>query len=562
MRNSVIRGIVALGLVWTALTPAFGQSKLDARVERTLSEIGNARVLVTMTAPKLGEVSSASYSEPAGFVVDLLGERGRNVRRIVDLPVVVVETDRRGIADLVDDPHVAHVVADEPVPPLLESSLRTLHADEVHATGVLGNGYSVAVLDTGVDYDHPFFGGKLRAEGCFSTATSDVYSVTSLCDNGLDEDLTEGAGRNCDLPGCDHGTHVAGIAVGARVSVDGDVISGVAPGAGLISIQVFTEFNDVRVCGANRVPCVRSFTSDQLRALRHVRYLSASHEIASVNMSFGGGGGRREAGLHEVKCDSMNPLTGEIVTLRKSDVLAVTASGNNGSANAVSSPACIEPAVTVGASSRETVALDVDYSNTSAIVDFLAPGTEIVSATPGGGYGRNTGTSMAAAHVAGLFALLRSRVPSASADEIESAVRATAQWTTDPRTDLVLYFPDARGALDALARSREQAELGAGKWPSEDVDAAAFLAGVAGARRIVVRRGARAAAMRADELAKWISSVLGSDVAVRSLGESTFVAERRAGFSAESLSRLMVELGPDTGLYRDDDPVSPSVSPR
>ena len=120
MRNLAIRRIVAPALVWAALTaPAFGQSKLDARIERTLSEIGNARVLVTMAAPKLGEASSAAYREPAGFVADLLGGRGRNVRRIVDLPVVVVETDRRGVADLVDSPHVAHVAADEPAPPLL-----------------------------------------------------------------------------------------------------------------------------------------------------------------------------------------------------------------------------------------------------------------------------------------------------------------------------------------------------------------------------------------------------------------------------------------------------------
>ena len=240
MRNSVIRGIVALGLVWAALTPAFGQSKLDTRVERTLSEIGNARVLVVMTAPKLGEAPSIAYSEPAGFVDDLLGDRGRNVRRIVDLPVVVVETDRRG-------------------------------------------------------------------------------------------------------------THVAGIAVGARVSVDGDAISGVAPGAGLISIQVFTEFDD---------------------------------------------------------------------------------------------------------------------------------------------------------------------------------------------------------------RSGEQAEPGAGERSSEDVDAA-FLAGIAGARRIVVRGGARAATMPAGELAERIASALGLDVTARPLGEGTFVAESRAGFSAESLSRLLVALGPGTGLYRDD-PIGPS----
>lgn len=114
-RNLAIRRIVATGLAWAASTAsAFGQSKLDARIERTLSEIGIARVLVVMTAPKPGEASSAAYREPAVFVADLLGGRGRNVQRIADLPVVVVETDRRGIADLVDSPHVARVAADEP----------------------------------------------------------------------------------------------------------------------------------------------------------------------------------------------------------------------------------------------------------------------------------------------------------------------------------------------------------------------------------------------------------------------------------------------------------------
>ena len=86
----------------------------------------------------------------------------------------------------------------------------------------------------------------------------------------------------------------------------------------------------------------------------------------------------------------------------------------------------------------------------------------------------------------------------------------------------------------------------------------ALLAGIADARRIVVQGGARAAAMPADEIADRITSALGSDVTVRSLGESTFVAESRTGFSAESLSRLLVELGPDTRLYRDD-PVSPGA---
>ena len=426
MGISAIRGIVAPGLAWAALTAAaFGQSKLDLGIEQTLSEIGNARVLVMMAAPKLGEVSSAAYSEPAGFVAGLLGERGRHVQRIVDLPVVVVETDRQGIAALVDNPHVAYVASDEPAPPLLRTSLKTLRIDEVHSTGMFGDGYSIAVLDTGVNYDHPFFGGKLRAEGCFSTVASDLHSVTSLCDNGLDVDLTPGAGRNCDLPGCDHGT-----------------------------------------------------------------------------------------------------------------------------------PACISAAITVGASLKGTVALDSQYSNTSAIVDFLAPGTEIVSAIAGG-YAPKTGTSMAAPHVAGLFALLRSRVPSASADGIESALRATAQRTTDPRTGLVLHFPDAQAALAALASSGRQGEPVAGESSAEHLDAASF-AGVAGARRIIIQGGADAMTMRAGELAERISGALGSGATVRSLGASTYLAESRTGFSVESLSKLMVALGSGTRLYLDE-PVGPGA---
>ena len=548
MRNLARRRIVATGLVWAALTAAaFGQSKLDTGIERTLSEIGNARVLVTMTAPRLGEAASAAYREPAGFVADLLGGRGRNIQRIVDLPVVVVETDRRGIADLVDSPHVARVFADEPVPPLLlEASLQTLRVDELHAADVLGDGYSVAVLDTGVDYDHPFFGGKLRAEACFSTVASDVHSVMSLCGNGLDVDLTAGAGRDCGLPGCGHGTHVAGIAVGARTAVGDDAISGVAPAAGLISIQVFTAFSDVRECGADRVPCIRSFPSDQLRALRHVRDLSASHEVASVNMSIGGG-------YHNAACDSANPLTDELLTLRESGVATVVASGNDGYYNAVSSPACISAAVTVGASFRETAALDVSYSNTSALVDFLAPGTEIVSAMAGGGHRPNTGTSMAAAHVAGLVALLRSQVPSASADDIESALRSTARRTTDPRTGLVLHFPAPPAALAALVASARPGGADVGESSSADVDAAS-LAGVVGARRIIIRAGA--GAMRAGQLAERISWALGSEATVRPLGAGAYLAESRTGFGVERLSRLMGALGADTRLYRDE-PVKP-----
>ncbi len=102
-----------------------------------------------MTAPPAGAAAPAGYGEPADFVAGVLGAEGDDrygIRRIDDMRVVVAETDRRGVDALVDRPQVAAVVADEPLPPLLDRSLGTLRADDVHNTlGARGNGVSVAM---------------------------------------------------------------------------------------------------------------------------------------------------------------------------------------------------------------------------------------------------------------------------------------------------------------------------------------------------------------------------------------------------------------------------------
>lgn len=540
MRVLKMLSLVTAVLVWVTLGSPYllGQSKLDSRAEAILSEIGRVRLLVVMTPPKPGERPSSAYSEPAGFISQILGDRGANIRQIAGLPVVVAETDQGGIGELLDNPQITHVMADEPAPPLLHNSLETLRVRELHSKGVMGDAYSVAVLDTGVNYNHPFFGNKLRAEGCFSTASSTVYSVASLCNNGLDVDLTNGAGRACDLPGCDHGTHVAGVAVGAQSALaNGDVVSGVAPSAGLISIQVFTRFDDPRVC-TSLEPCVRSFTSDQLEALQYVSRLSTSHGIAAVNMSLG-------SNYHDVACDSTSPLSAEIAKLRESGILTVIASGNNGYYNAVNSPACISAAITVGASHKDRVELDHRYSNTSALVDFLAPGTEIVSSTDDG-YEALTGTSMAAPHISGLLALLKSRVPSAPADALESHLRSTARRTVDPRTGLVLYFPCPQKALEELVLAEDSF---IGTSTREDVNVAA-LKGLTGALRIIVSSDSDARNHR--EFATMIVRAVGPQVVVRLVADNTYSLENLAGFKLAELSRLAGELGPQGRLYRDE----------
>ena len=424
------------------------------------------------------------------------------------------------------------------MPPLLDDSLETLHVPALHSIGVLGDGYSVAVLDTGVNYEHPLLAGRLRAEGCFSTAESTVYSVASLCDNGLDVDLTLGSGSACDLPQCSHGTIVAGIAVGANgLFPGGGSISGVAPKSGLISVQVFTRFDDPCICG-DMEPCIRSFTSDQLEALRYILSLSASHDIAAVNLSLG-------SGYYEVECDSTSLLSGSIGELRESGILTVIASGNDGYHNAVNSPACVSAAITVGWSYKDRVELGHPYSNTSALVDFLAPGTGVVSSTVEG-YGPSTGTSMAAPHIAGLLALLKSRDPSASPHALESHLRSTARRTVDPRTGIVLYFPDSKAALDELVKADESSSVRAG---GQDSDVGG-LVGLIGSVRIIVSLD-RDNATFSSEVPAIVAQALGTNVVVRRVAENTYSLERPAGFKLGELSRLAGELGPGTKLYGD-----------
>jgi len=97
---------------------------------------------------------------------------------------------------------------------------------------------------------------------------------------------------NCPLSvdGCDHGTHVAGTIAGRDYSPNGPGYNGVAPGAGIIAVQVFSQHTgaDCTSVGLSS-PCALSFTSDQILALERVYALRTSFNIAAANMSLGGG---------------------------------------------------------------------------------------------------------------------------------------------------------------------------------------------------------------------------------------------------------------------------------
>ncbi len=314
-------------------------------------------------------------------------------------------------------------------------SVPRTNAPAAVAAGFSGSGWAVAVLDSGSDYSHSMLTGSVVAEACYSS------SGQSLCPGGAAQTTAAGSGGACSssIEGCDHGTHVASIAVGTAGTSFGP---GMAPGAWLIPMQVFHQ--DLQSGG------ILTNSVDYVRALNRVLALAGAgnaNRIAAVNMSLGGGQISSQA-----QCDADNAaVKAAIDNLRSIGIATVVASGNNGYTNAMSRPACISSAISVGNTSKFAPTTVTDSSNEAPFLSLLAPGTDIDAASYFGLYDVKTGTSMAAPHVAGAWAILKQAVPGASVSSVLAALRGTGTPITDTRTGRQYPFINVNAARLALA---------------------------------------------------------------------------------------------------------------
>ena len=347
----------------------------------------------------------------------------QNVKQFGTIPYFAATVDAATLEYLKSLPEITSVSEDKALAPTLAESVPLVAAPTAWNAGYSGSGWTVAVLDTGVDKFHPFLSGKVVSEACYSTTDAASY-YTSVCPGGVAQTTAPGSGVNCSstINGCDHGTHVAGIATGS-----GSSFSGVAKNANLISIQVFSKD------GSTNTP--RSYPSDEILGLERVMALRNTFSIASVNMSLGNGGSSST-------CDTANPAeTTAITNLRSVNIATVISAGNDG-LNAIGFPACISTAVSVGSTGDGSGGATVDqissFSNRSPLLSLFAPGSVINSSVPGSAYADKSGTSMAAPHVAGAWAILKQRVPNATVDQVLNALTSTGLpitvGTTDPYT--------------------------------------------------------------------------------------------------------------------------------
>ena len=421
------------GAIFSLQATAAGLSGFDALLQKAQDQ-GQVRVIVTMqkldlparasmSAKKFDNTLAESVSAMQSAVINSIPKNAiiGKLRRFMFTPQFALNITPAGLTTLRNNPSVIAIQEDIPVPPLLDISVPRIFPSH-DTSNYSGNGWAVAILDTGVDKTHSFLKDgiveKVISEACYSTTFAPNDS-TSVCPGGVPSSTATDSGLPCPTStfGCDHGTHVAGIAAG-----NGATFNGVAKDANLIAIQVFSEFTDP-ICASIGVPspCAFTYTSDQIAGLDRVYGLRSTYNIASVNMSLGGG-------QYTDFCDddSRKP---SIDNLKSAGIATVIASGNDGFNSSVSTPACISTGIAVGSTS-DTADTRSSFSNNGPQLDLYAPGESINSSVPGDGFQSKNGTSMAAPHVAGAWAVLKQRYPSRSVDEIEAAFKATGVTVT------------------------------------------------------------------------------------------------------------------------------------
>ena len=266
-----------------------------------------------------------------------------------------------------------------------------------------GSGVTVAVIDTGIDTDHPEFAGKI-SEYSYN-ATEDKIVKDYLTEDGTyDWSLIE------DEQG--HGTAVAGV---IAAQMNGAGIVGIAPDVNLIVIKA---------------ECDEQGKFKRASDLVFALYYAIERDVSVVNMSFGGAGSNPYASATQLALDS--------------DVICVAAAGNE-STTALTYPAADERVFGVGALEDGGWGL-ASYSNYGENVNLVAPGT-VYTAKMGGGYGVMDGTSFSAPIVTAAIALHMSQNRYTEFIEVEEALYASCADLGSLGEDFIYGY----GALDISA---------------------------------------------------------------------------------------------------------------
>jgi hypothetical protein len=422
--------ILLCTLALPTLAAAQTRAAISQDVLTAIARDGEANYLVLLRErPNLAASAAvADWNERGRFVYDALrgaadrsqqslvsfltaersARRVRQFRRFFSVNAIGVTSDARALRALAAFPQVEEIVLAPalsiPAPmqgtpqatiSAVEWNIAKIRAPEVWATGVTGQGIVVASLDTGVQYNHPALVNQYRGN------TGSGFNHNH---NWWDATATAG----CAAAPCDdnqHGTHTTGTMVGT----DGGANQiGVAPGARWIACKALTGGGvaiifDLLECG------------DWILAPWNLAGASPNPALRPhiVNNSWGFAFG------------GFPFLQTMVRNWRAAGIFPAFAAGNTGPAcGTVTSPGDYIESFATGATDVND-AIAVFSSRGPSLYgpikpDVSAPGVNVRSAVPGGGYAAFSGTSMASPHTAGLVALLWSRYPSLVRDIVNT----------------------------------------------------------------------------------------------------------------------------------------------
>jgi hypothetical protein len=267
----------------------------------------------------------------------------------------------------------------------LQYAAMKLGLDDAHAIA-RGRGIKVAVIDSGVDRSHPALANAIA--GSFDAAGRRGYEIGA------------------------HGTAIAGI-----LKAQG-LLKGVAPSADLLAVRAFFATEK----GAQE----QSSTAIIMRSLDW----AVREKARIINMSFAG---PPDAAVADA-----------IKAAREKGVILIAAAGNGGPDATPAYPAAYEEVIAVTATDTEDHLYD--KANRGPYIDVAAPGVDIFVVAPAKAYTHSSGTSLAAAHVSGIVALLMERDAAIDGGEIGEMLRAASDDLGQPGPDKEF----GAGRIDAL----------------------------------------------------------------------------------------------------------------
>ncbi len=281
---------------------------------------------------------------------------------------------------------IARIWLDGVVKVDLAESTSQIGAPQAWEAGDTGQGVDVAVLDTGVDAEHPDLAGQIAASQSFVP----------------DEDVTDRHG---------HGTHVASTIAGTGAASDGKE-KGVAPGARLHIGKVLSDAG----------------SGEESWVLAGMEWAAVDQHADVINMSLGS----------PVPSDGTDPLSAAVDRLSaETGALFVVAAGNAGTDHSIGGPGAADAALTVGAvDSADDVAW---FSSQGPRVDgalkpeISAPGVDVLAARSQyaqfgeGSYLTFSGTSQATPHVAGAAALLAAAHPELTGSQLKDLLVSSSK---------------------------------------------------------------------------------------------------------------------------------------